>query len=134
MDVFTTPLPLCKWFNFLIFLILTQTYFSQAPARWEDPKENNTNPPRLPGRKIKFLAPFSDPIDIQNQKLIGFYRGGGLQSLDALLHVGLTEPLLFKLLIKVQKSEPLLQKWSYLSAQWANFAQIFRNCSWDMFL
>lgn len=42
--------------------------------------------------------------------------------------------LLFKLLIKVQKSEPLLQKWSYLSAQWANFAQIFRNCSWDMFL
>ena len=45
-----------------------------------------------------------------------------------------TEALLFKLLIKVQKSEPLLQKWSYLSAQWANFAQIFRNCSWDMFL
>ena len=92
MDVFTTPLPLCKWFNFLIFLILTQTYFSQAPARWEDPKENNTNPLRLPGRKIKFLAPFSDPIVIQNQKLIGFYRGGGLQSLDALLHVGLTDP------------------------------------------
>ena len=42
--------------------------------------------------------------------------------------------LLFKLLIKVQKSEPLLQKWSYLSAQWANFAQIFWSCSWDMFL
>ena len=63
-----------------IFLILTQTYFSQAPARWEDPKENNTNPPRLPGRKIKFLAPFSDPIVIQNQKLIGFYRGGGFKA------------------------------------------------------
>ena len=93
MDVFTTPLPLCKWFNFLIFLILTQTYFSQAPARWEDPKENNTNPPRLPGRKIKFLAPFSDPIDIQNQKLIGFYRGGGPSKLHTiLLHVGLTDP------------------------------------------